>query len=124
MGGKHNIESIHNAVKKALAEAGWQDNVTAKSNYFPSVAEQAILLEQAGFTVSKLAYFERPTELSGEDGMKNWIIQFCTFFFKNIPAEEVEQIINKAVAYLKTTNYKNGTWYADYIRLRIKAVKK
>jgi hypothetical protein len=31
--------------------------------------------------------------------------------------------VNKAVAILKETNYENGKWYADYKRLRVKAIK-
>lgn len=121
MGGKHNIESIHNAVKKALTEEGFEENTKVKSNYFPSVAEQAALLEKVGFEIRNIACFKRPTKLEGEDGMKNWIVQFCGFFFRNVPAEQKEKIIDKAVEYLRPTNYKDGIWWADYVRLRVKA---
>ena len=124
MGAKHNIESIHNAVKQVLLEEGFQDNTNIAVNYFSSAAEQATMLEKVSFTVSSLIQFDRPTELIGEDGMKNWIIQFGQAFFKNIPQERAEVIINKAVSILKETNYANGKWYADYKRLRIKAIKK
>ncbi len=123
MGGKHNIESIHAAVKKAIPEAGYSDAVPDKTNYFPSVAQQCALLENVGFTVSNVAYFKRPTELKGDDGMKNWIIQFCTLFFTHISSYDIENIIHRAVDILRPTNYKNGIWYADYVRLRVKAIK-
>ena len=123
MGGKHNIESIHNAVKKALMEEAFENNTNVVSNYFPSVAEQAMLLEKVGFEIRNVACFKRPTKLEGEDGMKNWIVQFCGFFFKNISAEQKEKIIGKAVEYLRPKNYQDGVWYADYVRLRMKAEK-
>ena len=123
MGGKHNIESIHNAVRKAMEEVGLKDKIPAVSNYFPSVAEQAQLLEQAGFTITDVAYFKRPTVLQGEDGMRNWIVQFCTFFFTKVSSADTEGIIRKAVEILRPTNYIDGTWYADYVRLRVKAIK-
>ena len=123
MGGKHNIESIHQAIKRAMKEAGFQHQLPEASNYFPSVAEQCTLLEKVGFTVTDLSYFKRPTELKGDDGMKNWIVQFCTFFFKNIPASETAKIIDASVELLQPANYKSGKWYADYVRLRVKAVK-
>ena len=123
MGGKHNIESIHNAVKKAMEEAGLKDKIPTVSNYFPTVGEQIKLLEQAGFTVTDVAYFKRPTVLQGEDGMRNWIVQFCTFFFTQISPAETEMVIRNAVNILQPTNYKDGTWYADYVRLRVKAIK-
>ena len=123
MGGKHNIESIHKAVIQAITEAGYQDAISNNTNYFPSVAEQCTLLEKVGFTVSDVSYFKRPTLLKGEDGMKNWIVQFCTFFFTNISFDKVESIMNRAVEIVRPTNYINGVWYGDYVRLRVKASK-
>lgn len=123
MGAKNNIGSIHNAIKEVLIEEGFTENINIEVNYFSSAGEQATMLEKAGFTVSNIIQFDRPTELVGEDGMKNWIIQFCQSFFKLIPAEKIEPIIDKAVAILKETNYENGKWYADYKRLRVKTIK-
>ena len=123
MGAKYNIVSIHNAVKKVLREEGFVENANIEVNYFSSAAEQATMLEKVGFIVSNIIQFDRPTKLVGEDGMKNWIIQFARAFFKDIPAEKTGAIIDKAAAILKETNYENGTWYADYKRLRVKAIK-
>ena len=124
MGARHNIENIHSAIKKVLVAEGFSENANTELNFFSSAGEQAPLLEKAGFTISNIIQFERPTELVGEDGMKNWIIQFCHPFFKNIPEEHIANIIERSVFTLKETNYRNGKWYADYSRLRIKAVKK
>ncbi len=124
MGAKHNIESIHKAVKQVMGKHGWQENIKIEVNYFSSAAEQAVLLEKVGFTIANILQFERPTELIGEDGMKNWIIQFGSAFFKSISADEVENLLNESVEILRESNYKNGKWYADYIRLRVKAIKK
>ena len=55
--------------------------------------------------------------------MKLWIIQFCDFFFKNLSNELREKITSKAVQKLRKTNYVDGEWSADYVRLRIKAIK-
>ena len=123
MGAKHNIESIHTAVKKVLIDEGFKENTKIEVNYFSSAGEHATMLEKIGFTVSNIIQFDSPTELVGEDGMKNWIVQFCQAFFKNIPQEKANEMIDKAVAILKETNYENGKWYADYIRLRVKAIK-
>ena len=123
MGGKHNIQSIHNAINKAMTNAGYENKISANINYFPSVAAQCLLLEKVGFTVSNMAYFKRPTELKGEDGMKNWILQFCALFFINISSDAAENIIDETVKIVKPTNYINGVWYGDYVRLRVKAIK-
>lgn len=123
MGGKHNIESIHNAIRNAMKQEELEDKIPNQGNYFPSVAEQCTLLEEVGFTVSDVMYFKRPTKLEGEDGMKLWIAQFCGFFFKNVSNELKERITVNAIENLKQTNYRNGNWNADYVRLRIKAIK-
>jgi trans-aconitate methyltransferase len=123
MGGKNNIESIHSAIRNSIEEEGLGDKLPKESNYFPSVAQQCTLLEEIGFTVSDVMYFKRPTKLEGEDGMKLWIEQFCGFFFNNISNELKEKIIAKAVQSLRKTNYQDGNWNADYVRLRVKAIK-
>ena len=123
MGAKHNIGSIHNAVRKVLIEEGFGENANIEVNYFSSAAEQATMLEKVGFTASNIIQFDRPTQLVGEDGMRNWITQFAQAFFKNIPEEKINTILDKAIAILRETNYENGKWYADYKRLRVKAVK-
>ena len=123
MGGKHNVETIHNALKRAMKEEGLEDAIPPEQNYFPSVAEQCSLLEAAGFTVSDVKYFKRPTKLEGDDGMKLWIRQFCGFFFRNVSEESRARITDEAIGRLRTTIFIDGHWIADYVRLRIKAVK-
>ena len=123
MGGKHNIENIHCAISNVMMEERLEDRLPVVSNYFPSVAEQCELLEKVGFSVSDVMYFKRPTKLEGEDGMKLWIMQFCGFFFRGVPDELREKVTAKAVQRLRNTNYQDGEWNADYVRLRIKAIK-
>jgi len=123
MGGKHNIENIHNAIRCVMMEEGMKAPVPDESNYFPSVAEECELLEKVGFTVSDVMYFKRPTKLEGEEGMKLWIDQFCGFFFKGVSTELKERVTTNAVQRLRDTNYQEGEWNADYVRLRIKAIK-
>lgn len=123
MGGKHNIESIHSTLTSVMNEEGLQHFIPAYSNYFPSVAQQALLLEEAGLIISNILYFKRPTQLSGEDGMKNWIVQFCTFYLEKLSQQQKENVINKTVNALRPSNYIDGVWIADYVRLRCKAIK-
>lgn len=123
MGGKNNIKSIADAVVTTLQEKKLLEGQPFQFWYFPSVAAYTTLLEQHGFTVESVLYFNRPTPLTGEDGMKNWIDMFGSFLFKNIDAAKAATVTQEAVAKLKPTNYNNGTWYADYVRLRIKAIK-
>ncbi|AYD46855.1 class I SAM-dependent methyltransferase [Arachidicoccus soli] len=123
MGGKGNIKSIADAVKKSMKATGLGDKISTDFWYFPSLSEYTTLLEKQGFRVEIAHHFERPTKLSGLDGMKNWIEMFGSFFFSNISAIQAEEVINKAVEQLIATNFINNIWYADYWRLRIKAIK-
>jgi len=123
MGGKRNIERISKAIEKAMIDEEFGDKLTKDFWFYPSVAEYATLLEQQGFTVASVLYFDRKTALTGEDGMRDWINMFASFFFRKISKEQAEKVITEAIEYLRTTNYRDGVWYADYVRLRMKAIK-
>jgi trans-aconitate methyltransferase len=123
MGGKGNIQDIVLAVEEAMWEAGCRERSEGEGWFFPSVGEYTSLLEKGGFQVRTALHFERETALAGEDGMQNWIRMFGAFFFRHLSTEQTDRVINRAVELLKPGHYRGGTWYADYKRLRIKAVK-
>jgi len=123
MGGKSNVKSIVTAIKKAMASEGLSDKLSNEFWFFPSLSEYTEMLERQGFRVTSAVHFDRPTKLEGENGMENWIRMFGGFFFSQITTAESETVIKKAVEYLRRDFYKNGAWYADYVRLRVKAVK-
>ena len=120
-GGYGNNRLIHEALAKAFAEQGYFYQVPF---YFPSIGEYASLLEQAGFEVRYAVLFDRMTELMGEDGMKDWIRMFISTPFYAVSEEaQREAIRNRAVELLKKDLYRDGKWYADYVRLRMRAIK-
>lgn len=124
MGGKGNVKDLVQAIEEAMWETGgWKGGAPKEGWYFPSVGEYSTLLEQQGFEVSTALYFERETLLSGDQGMDNWIRMFAGFYFVHLQPAEVEKVIARAVAILRPAHYRGGAWYADYRRLRIKAVK-
>lgn len=55
--------------------------------------------------------------------MEDWIRMFVKEPFDNIDFEISNEIINDAVGNLRDALYNNGKWYADYVRIRLKAVK-
>lgn len=119
-GGKGNNSLIHGALKEAFEKRGYPYNMPF---YFPSVGEYAPRLEQAGFRVVYASLFERPTELQGEDGLADWIRMFIRTPFGYVPIEEWEPIIEEAVEQLAAQLYCDGKWYADYVRIRCKAIR-
>ncbi|MBS1916786.1 MAG: methyltransferase domain-containing protein [Bacteroidetes bacterium] len=124
MGGKGNVESIINALKKTLQRRGFNDNAAKQVWYFPSLSKYTSLLEKRGFRVTYAAHFNRDTELKDtENGVKDWIKMFCSSYLKNVDETIVNDILKEVQDELKPTHFKNGKWYADYKRLRVVAIK-
>ncbi len=122
-GGKGNVQAIATALEIALEAF----NISAQARnpwYFPSIGEYATLLEQQGFDVIHAILFARPTPLAeGEAGMANWIQMFASPFLAGLSNEQQIQIIRVVEKYLQPTLYQQGTWTADYRRIRIVAIK-
>lgn len=120
MGGKGNNALIHESLRRAFEKRGLLYHFPF---YFPSIGEYTSLLENAGFLVKAALLFPRKTKLHGEDGLYDWIKMFVKKPFEGIGVADSEAIIREAVEELRPQLYENGVWYADYVRLRCKAVK-
>lgn len=120
MGGHGNNALIHGALREEFERRGFSYTMPF---YFPTIGEYAPLLEQAGFLVRTALLFDRPTKLSGPDGMADWIRMFVKTPFTGVPAEVREEIIAGAVETLRPQLVQDGIWMADYVRLRVRAVR-
>lgn len=120
MGGYGNAEKIHNALRREFENRGLQYKI---SFFFPTKEEYSALLSEAGFKVTYIALFDRPTALNGENGMADWIRMFLKEPFSNISDDIADEIISAAVESLRSQLYSDGIWTADYVRLRGTAVK-
>jgi trans-aconitate methyltransferase len=124
MGGKGNNEDILVATRRVLTRHGYYSNAAVQPWYFPSLAEYTTLLERRGFRIQFAAHFDRPTQLQDTDnGIKDWLRMFGSAFFKDIPETDIATILEEIQEALKPTHYKNHTWFADYKRLRIEAIR-
>lgn len=120
-GGYGNNRFIHDALAKVFSEYKYTYEMPF---YFPTISEYASLLENTGFRVRYASLFDRPTELNGEDGLKDWINMFIKTPFSVIENKDVKEIIiDKAVDDLRSILHKGGKWYADYVRIRMKAIR-
>lgn len=122
-GGRGNIQNILQALRKTLADRGHGALAQKQQWYFPSLGEYSSLLESWGFHVLQAAHFKRDTPLDGQEGVKNWIRMFGKSYFEGLEDKEVNDILDEVESILRPSNYKDGKWYADYLRLRIQAVK-
>ncbi|XZN97775.1 MAG: class I SAM-dependent methyltransferase [Microcoleus sp.] len=123
-GGKGNVGAIVGAILSVLSEIGCESPASLNPWYFPSVGEYAGLLEKQGFEVGYGVLFDRPTLLEGGSaGMVNWIEMFAGGFFSGLSEEVRSQVIKQVEHRLRSTQYHDGTWIADYRRIRVVAVK-
>ena len=120
MGGQGNTVLIHEALEAAFHRRGLEYTMPF---YFPSIGEYGGLVEAAGFRLTFAVLFDRFTPLKGEDGLADWIRQFVKVPFQNVEESLKKEIICEAVNELGSRLYRDGTWYADYVRLRCRAVK-
>ncbi|WP_028974463.1 class I SAM-dependent methyltransferase [Spirochaeta cellobiosiphila] len=122
-GGQGNVSHVLKALCQSLKKEGYEDHMKRQKWYFPSLGEYSTLLEGIGFRVVYAKHFDRPTVLSDQDGLRNWIAMFCSSFLEGIGADKVEVILKDVEEKMVLTNYREGQWYADYVRLRIVATK-
>lgn len=123
MGGKGNIYTIEKTIVDTLQSRS-SEPLVDRRNYFPSVAEYASVLEGYGFEIRLATLFDRPTPLSGEGGMEDWIRQFKWYYFDNLEPKERKVLLAEIIEKLRPLLYRDGEWTADYRRLRMIAVKK
>jgi trans-aconitate methyltransferase len=120
-GGKGNVQEITTAIAFALNSMGVEKQ---SPWYFPSIGEYASLLENQGFEVRYATLFPRPTPLAeGDAGMRNWIQMFAGSFLLGLSQEEQKRVIQIAEERLKPSLYSDGSWTADYRRIRIVVIK-
>jgi len=123
-GGKGNVESLVSAMITARVALGLPVRTDLNPWYFPSVAQYATLVERHGLTVTYATLFFRPTPLDdGEQGLAHWITMFGASFCADIPANRLDEFIQNVASQLRSTRFHDGTWIADYRRLRIVATK-
>lgn len=122
-GGAGNVKTITDALIKQIQKAGILFTEEQFPWYFPTIGEYTSLLESVGFHVNYAVHFSRPTKLSGEQGLKNWLEMFSPSLFKNVKLNKKEQIFSATIHNLRTKLYNQEDWYADYKRIRIVAVK-
>ena len=122
-GGKGNVGKIIDALRTVLTDKGYPHAAAKKLWYFPSLSEYTGLLEKIGFRVTFASHFDRETPLKDNNGIGNWLQMFAKAYLLEVNSDAIPSIIKEVETKLKATNFKNGQWFADYVRLRIVAIK-
>jgi trans-aconitate methyltransferase len=120
-GGARCVQTVRDALRDELLERGVLGH-GAPPWFFPNVAQYSRILDQAGLFVRTALWFERPTRLEGSGGLATWLELFCLPLLLALGerrAEVVAGVERRCHAQL----YRDGSWWLDYTRLRVVAVK-
>lgn len=121
LGGTGNVSGIVEAVFAELRRRGYDQT---HPWYFPSIGDHASLLEAHGFEVQYATLFDRPTELDdGADGLASWLEMFGDTMLAPVPDDELDDVVAAIEDELRADYFEDGTWTADYRRLRFVAVR-
>lgn len=117
-GGHGNVAAIVTALH-AVSDAMDGDPVLAQPGTYPTVQEFRADLEAAGFAVSHIETFYRPTPLP--TGIRGWLQTMRVPYFAQFGMREAEAYDRVEAALSHTLCDGDGQWMADYVRLRFVA---
>jgi len=119
-GGHGNVAAIVTAMR-AVGQRRGGDPALACPWYFPAPGVYGRLLEANGFAVRRIALIPRPVVL--KTGIAEWLMLFRKPFFAQF-GPEAEAALAETVELLRPALCDgDGNWTADYVRLRVEAVK-
>jgi len=120
MGGHGNVAAIRTAIIAVLARRGIETTLH-EIWYFPRPEEQAARLERAGFRIEEIALIPRPTLV--EAGMVDWLRTLAAPAVALAPEPEREIATAEIAGLLAPAlTAADGRVWADYVRLRFRAV--
>lgn len=120
-GGHRCVETITTALVTELEERGY-DGRGAIPWYFPTADEYRGRLVRAGFDVRYIEVIPRPTRLPGD--ISGFLETFAGSFTASLPASDRSAYIDDVSERLRPSLCaEDGTWTADYTRLRFQAYK-
>lgn len=119
--GAHNIASIRLAVNKALVRRGINPE-DVDPWYLPTAGEYQHVLENAGFQLSYISWYERPIVIDYPLG--EWLETFASPYLTVLPVKGRPSFIAEITEELAATLQRpDGRWTVDYTLLRFRAVK-
>jgi len=121
-GGAGNIATVRSALHHALRRRGI-DPAPRDPWYFPTAEAYRGLLEAHHFAVSEIRLFPRPTPVPGT--LTDWLQTLAAPLLAGLDSatrQQVEAEVEAATA--PRLRDAAGAWTVDYVRLRLRAVKR
>ncbi len=120
MGGHGNVAAIRTALQAVLATYDI-DAEGVSENFFPTPEEYGRLLEQHEFQVASIQLISRPTALP--TGIQGWIETFRRSLLDRLNQSAQQAVIQQTAELLGPILCdRSGNWFADYVRLRFRAI--
>ena len=89
-----------------------------------AIAEFTAVLEAQGLETTQAVLFDRPTDLEGPEGLRNWVRMFGQHWLSEVEDRQQEEAFLSAIEdHARAALFREGTWLADYRRLRVLARK-
>lgn len=120
-GGAGCVATVCAAVAGELAARG-EDPARWLRWYFPTIATYASVLESVGLEPRTMTLFDRPTRLSGADGLADWLRIFLAPLATHLGAAW-PAFVGAVESRCRPRLYDGRDWILDYVRLRLRAVK-
>lgn len=120
-GGARCVQTVRHALRDELLERDLQ-GYGSPAWFFPTVPEYTRILDQAGLFVRTALWFERPTRLEGSGGLLTWLELFCLPLLQALGDRRAE-VVAGVERRCRSQLYRDGSWWLDYTRLRVVAVK-
>lgn len=119
MGGAGNVAAIRGALVAALDRRGL-DGESFVPWYFPTAEAYRSLLEAEGFVVERIEHFARPTPLPGD--VLAWLETMAQPFLEPLSVgEHAAYFAEVRAALVPRLQREDGSFFADYVRLRFAA---
>jgi trans-aconitate methyltransferase len=120
-GGHGNVEKIRSALHKGLRRRAI-DPWLVDPWYYPAPEQYEKILQNCGLLIRYIELIPRPTRLPGD--ILAWLDVFAQPFTQSIKAEERQSFLSEIRDRLEPElRQADGSWFADCVRLRVKAVK-
>ncbi|MDF2904424.1 MAG: type 11 methyltransferase [Bacillus sp. (in: firmicutes)] len=122
-GGNENVRTITDEIFNQYEKLGIKYEMEQFPWYFPTIGEYTTMMEKIGFKVTFAHHFDRPTPLEGVNGLRNWLNMFGSGLFGDIDETTKDIVIANCEDSLRKLLYKDGSWIADYKRIRVIGIK-
>ncbi|MGQ0559159.1 MAG: class I SAM-dependent methyltransferase [Sphingosinicella sp.] len=123
MGGAGNLARLRTALRNELTERGIEPPAS-DPHWYPTVEDFVRLYGVAGFVNVHAESFERPTPLPGS--LADWLKTFRAGYFTMLGVSEADRDAIAAGVEARAEEALrggDGTWVADYVRLRFAMAK-